>query len=219
MSKMRQWCARLGMSAAAMLACTQAGAADAVRYWGVHAGVNTPESWNAQVDYGSGRPVTARLDLDRGAHGGLMLGRQSGHARYELEYEAGRIEARRLTIGPRNAEVGARGRYQALFANAYRLAQLSESVEAFVGAGIGWGRATMPRVGLGDGCSCFGPASKSGFAWQLRAGLGYRVSARSSVSLQYTWLALSPPEAEGLPRVRYDRQRFGAVTLGYSRQL
>lgn len=218
MSKMTQWCARLGMTAAAALPCTQAGAADAVRYWGAHAGVNTPTSWNAQVDYGSGRPVTARLDLDRGAHGGLMLGHQSGQARYELEVEAGRIETERLTIGPRSAALGAHGRYRALFANAYGVAQLGASVDGFAGAGIGWGRATMPRVGLGDGCSCFGPASKSGFAWQLRAGLGYRVSAQSSVALQYTWLALPRPQADGLPRVRYDRKGFGAVTLGYRRQ-
>lgn len=218
MSTMTQWCARLGVTAAATLLCTQAGAADAVRYWGAHAGVNTPKSWNAQVDYGSGTLATARVDLDRGAHAGLMVGRQSGQARYELEYEAGRIKSTRLTIGPRSAAVDAQGRYRALFANAYRLAQLSESIDGFAGAGIGWGRVTMPRLGLGDGCSCFGPASKSGFAWQLRVGLGYRVSVQSSVSLQYTWLALPRPEAEGLPRVRYDRKPFGAVTLGYSMQ-
>lgn len=218
MSKMTQWCARLGMTAAAALLCTQAGAAYAVPYWGVHAGVNTPKSWNAQVDYGAG-PVTAHLDLDRGPHAGLMVGRQTTHARFELEYEAGRIKTERLTIGPRSAAVDARGRYQALFANAYRVEQMSESIDAFVGAGIGWGRATMPRVGLGDGCSCFGPASKKGFAWQLRAGLGYRVTAQSSVSLQYTWLALPRPEADGrLPTVRYDRKTLGAVTLGYSMQ-
>jgi opacity protein-like surface antigen len=218
MSKTTQWCARLGMTAAATLLYTQAGAAAAAPYWGVHAGVNTAKSWNAQVDYGSGRPVTAHLDLDRGPHGGLMVGRQSDHARYELEYEAGRIKTKRLTIGPRSAAVGAHGRYQALLANAYRVEQLGESVDGFVGAGIGWGRASMPRVGLGDGCSCFGPASKSGFVWQLRAGLGYRVSAASSVSLQYTWLALPRPEADKVPRVRYDAKRIGAITLGYSHQ-
>jgi opacity protein-like surface antigen len=218
MSKMTQWRARLGLSAAATLLCTQAGAAYALPYWGVHAGVNTPKSWNAQVDYGSGIPVTARLDLERGPHAGLMVGRQTAHARYELEYETGRIKTERLTIGPRSAAVDAKGRYQALFANGYRVEPLSGSIDGFVGAGIGWGHATMPRVGLGDGCSCFGPASKSGFAWQLRAGLGYRVSAQSSLSLQYTWLALPRPEAEGLPKVRYERKPFGAVTLGYSMQ-
>lgn len=218
MSNMTQWCARLGMSAAATLLCTQAGAVDTLRYWGAHGGVNTPKSWHARVDYGAGALATARLDLDRGAHGGLMLGRQSGHARHELEVEAGRIKTKRLVIGPRSAALDAQGRYQALFANAYRLGQLSESIDSFVGAGIGWGRVAMPRVGLGDGCSCFGPASKSGFAWQLRAGLAYRVSAQSSVSLQFTWLALPRPEAEGLPGVRYDREPFGAMTLGYSMQ-
>lgn len=218
MSKLTQWPARLGMIAAAALPCAQAGAADPAYYWGAHGGVNTLKTWTAQVDYGSGTPVTARLDLDGGAHGGLMVGRQSGHARYELEYEAGRMELERLTIGPRSAALSNQGRYHALFANAYRTHRLSESVDSFAGAGLGWGRVTMPRVGLGDGCSCFGPAFKRGFAWQLRAGLGYRLSDRASLSLNYTWLSLPRPEAEGLPKVRYDRKRFGAITLGYSMQ-
>lgn len=217
MKKLTRYCAA---AAAALLAgqAAQAQTADPVRYWGAHAGMNTLKDWNAQVDFGFGSPLTGRADLDRGVHGGLMVGRQSEHLRYELEYETGRIEFDRLSLDPLSAAVNGKGRYHALFANAYRTDRLSERIDSFVGGGIGWGRVKLPLLGLGANCNCFGPASKSGFAWQLRAGLGYRVSEQASVSLQYTWLSLPRPEAEGPPGIRYDRKRFGAVTLGYSRQ-
>ncbi len=213
MNKLMHYC----VAAAALLA-GQAGAAELVRYWGAHAGMNTLKDWNADIDFGFGAPQTGRADLDRGLHGGLMLGRQSEHLRYELEYEAGRIEVERLTLAPLSAAVEGKGRYQALFANAYRTDRVSERVDSFIGGGIGWGRVKLPLLGLGANCNCFGPAAKSGFAWQLRAGLGYRVSAQSSVTLQYTWLSLPRPEAEGPPGIQYARKRFGAFTLGYRRQ-
>jgi opacity protein-like surface antigen len=206
------------VAAVAALLAVNANAADPVRYWGAHAGVNTLKDWDAQIDFGFGTPLTGRADLDRGVHGGLMVGRQSEHARYELEYEAGRIKVERLTLDPLSEAVSGKGRYQALFANAYRTDRLSERVDSFIGGGIGWGHVKLPQLGLGANCNCFGPASKSGFAWQLRAGLGYRVSEKASVSLQYTWLSLPRPESEGPPGIRYDRQRFGAVTLAYTRQ-
>jgi opacity protein-like surface antigen len=213
MIKLSQCCT----AAAAALLAAQAGAADAVHYWGLHAGVNTLKDLDAQVDFGFGMPLNGRADLERGVHGGLMVGRQSEHARYELEYETGRIKLERLTLDPLSEAVNGKGRYHALFANAYRTDRLSEKVDSFVGGGIGWGRVKLPLLGLGPTCKCFGPAAKSGFAWQLRAGLDYRVSEQSNVSLQYSWLGLPRPEAEGPPAIRYDRKRFGAVTLGYAR--
>ncbi|WP_209587416.1 outer membrane beta-barrel protein [Massilia sp. BHUDP2] len=221
MNRLMQNCVALAaalLSAQASAQAVQARSADPVRYWGAHAGVNTLKDWDAQVDFGFGTPRSGHADLDRGVHGGLMVGRQSEHLRYELEYETGRIEVERLTLDPLSQAVNGKGRYHALFANAYRTDRLSERIDSFVGGGIGWGRVKLPQLGLGANCNCFGPASKSGFAWQLRAGLGYRVSDQASVSLQYTWLSLPRPEAEGPPGIRYDRKRFGAVTLGYSRQ-
>ncbi|MGG7604492.1 outer membrane protein [Massilia sp. BKSP1R2A-1] len=214
MNKLMQWC----VAAGAALMATQAGAADPVRYWGAHAGVNTLKHMDARVDFGFGTPIGGRADLDRGVHGGLMVGRQSEHLRYELEYETGRIEVERLTLAPLSEAVSGKGRYHALFANAYRTDRLTESVDSFVGGGIGWGRVKLPQLGLGATCNCFGPADKSGFAWQLRAGLSYRLSEVSNVALQYTWLSLPRPDAEGPPGIQYERKRFGAVTLGYSRQ-
>ncbi|MBZ2209518.1 outer membrane beta-barrel protein [Massilia soli] len=204
--------------AAATLSASQAIAAEPLRYWGVHAGVNTLRHWDAQIDFGAGTPLNGRMELDRGLHGGLVIGRQKDHLRYELEYEAGRLEVTRLTLAPLSEAVDANGRYQALFANAFRTDQLSESVDSFIGGGIGWGRTTLPLLGVGASCKCFGPAEKSGFAWQLRAGLGYRVAERDSIVLQYTWLNPPKPAGDGPPAISYARRRFGAITLGYTRQ-
>jgi opacity protein-like surface antigen len=212
---------QLGLAAVALLAL-QADAAEPltskpISYWGIHGGVNTLDQMRTRVDFGAGTPFDGQADLERGLHGGVMVGRKYEHARYELEYEAGRFKVQHLTLGPVSGPADAHGSYQALFANAYRTDRLSESIDSFVGAGAGWGRIKLPQLGLGETCDCFGPASKSGFAWQLRAGLGYRLSDAASLSLQYTWLSLPRPEAGGPPAIQYDRKRFGAVTLGYSR--
>lgn len=207
-----------GIAMAAALLALQAAAAEPVKYWGASLGVNTLKTWDAQIDFGTGTPFTGTMELDRGLHGGLVLGRQKDHLRYELEYEAGRMKVTRLTLDPLSEAVDAKGRYQALFANAYRTDRLSESVGSFIGGGIGWGRVKLPELGLGDTCKCFGPAEKSGFAWQLRAGLSYRLAAQDSVSLQYTWLNLPKPEGDGPPAIQYAKRRFGAITLAYMRQ-
>ncbi|MCC6071969.1 outer membrane protein [Massilia sp. GCM10020059] len=209
---------KLGMAAAAALLATQAVAAEPVRYWGVHAGASTLESWDAAIDFGAGAPFNGQVELERGVHGGVAVGRQSGHLRYELEYETGRMEVTRLTLAPLSEAVDGKGRYQAVFANAFRTDRLSGSLDSFIGGGIGWGRVKLPLLGLGDSCKCFGPADKSGLAWQLRAGLGYRLAAQHSLTLQYTWLKLPEPEGDGPPAIAYARRRFGAVTVGYTRQ-
>lgn len=196
----------------------QAQAAETVKFWGVHAGANTLDEMRAQVDFGAGTPLGGTADLGRGLHGGLVMGRQGEHWRYELEYEAGRFKVEHLRLGQVSQAADAHGRYHALFANGYRTDRLTQSLDSFVGGGIGWGRIKLPRLGLGANCDCFGPASRSGFAWQLRAGLGYRVSPQASVTLQYTWLSLPRPEAGGPPAIRYERERFGALSLGYARQ-
>lgn len=212
---------KLSLAAAALLALQARAAepaAEAHDYWGIHGGMNTLDQLRADIDFGAGTPFDGQADLKRGAHGGLMAGRQTTHARYELEYEFGRFKVERLTLGSVSQPADAHGDYQALFANAYRTERLSEAVDAYAGAGIGWGRMKLPRLGLGATCACFGPASKSGFAWQLRAGLAYRVSNEAAVSLQYSWLNLPAPEADGPPAIVYDRKRFGALTLGYTRR-
>jgi opacity protein-like surface antigen len=211
----------LAALAAGALALCPASAADMdppAYYAGAHLGANTLRDWNARVDFGFGTALDGQAELRRGLHGGLQFGRQEGHGRYEVEYERGRLRVERLTLAPLSEAVNGSGRYEALFANAYRTDRLGTALDSFIGGGIGWGRVKLPQLNLGETCACFGPASKSGFAWQLRAGLAYRLTAADSVALQYTWLGLPRPGRESEPSVQYERRRFGALTLGYLRQ-
>ncbi|WP_243494352.1 outer membrane protein [Massilia violaceinigra] len=207
--------------AASLLVLAPATAADQdapANYWGAHLGANTLRQLNASVDFGFGTAIDGRAELKRGLHGGLQVGRQSGHGRYELEYERGRIRVQRLTLEPLSEAVDGSGRYDAAFANAYRTDRLGTALDSFVGGGIGWGRVKLPQLKLGEACACFGPASKNGVAWQLRAGLLYRFSESDSIALQYSWLHLPQPRRHGDPDVQYERPRLGALTLGYLHQ-
>ena len=196
-----------------------AGAADVnERYWNVQLGANALSDWDAQVDFGAGTSLPGRVALKRKWHGALAVGHQRGHRRYELEAQGGTFGIKRLSLGPVSQAVDADGRYQAVLANAYRADRLGDKVESFVGGGIGWGRVKLPRLALGTTCECFGPASGSGFAWQLRAGLGYRLSEQASLTLQVSRLNLREPERDATPSIRYDKARLTALTLGYARR-
>lgn len=205
------------LAASTLVLAPAVAAADDARanYWGAHLGANTLQEWNASVDFGFGKALDGRAGLQRGLHGGFQVGRQSGHGRYELEYERGRLRVERLTLPPLSAVVDGSGHYDAVFANAYRTDRLGSALDSFIGGGIGWGRVKLPQLNLGDTCSCFGPASKSGFAWQLRAGLAYRLAATDRIALQYSWLQPPRPQRGGEPAVQYERRRIGALTLGY----
>ncbi|WP_165390815.1 outer membrane protein [Pseudoduganella lutea] len=207
---------------AVLFAAGSSGAATATepyRYWSAHLGANTLDHWDARVDFGAGVAFDGRAELQRGLHGGVQVGHATEHARYELEYERGALRVERLALGPVTEAADGRGHYDAVFANAYRTDRLSESLGTFVGGGIGWGRVELPELRLGStDCRCFGPASKSGFAWQLRAGLEYRLSPVQAVSLQYTWLALPAPERDDGAAADYERRRFGALSLAYTRR-
>ncbi|KQV86643.1 hypothetical protein ASD15_29065 [Massilia sp. Root351] len=87
---------------------------------------------------------------------------------------------------------------------------------SFIGARAGWAKVDLPELGFTGGCSCFGPAKESGWGWQLRAGLAYRVAQQHRVSLQYTYLSLPGASRGAEPSVTYRRERFGALGVGYA---
>jgi opacity protein-like surface antigen len=184
-------------------------------YWGGHVGTNTVGRLDAQVDLGKGARHAGEATLKGGTHGGGFIGGRTAHARYELELASGSLRLTHLTAGPVNANANAHGRYHAAFANVYRTERLSDSFDVFAGAGIGWGRTELDRLGLLHACTCFGSASGKGFAWQLRAGAAFRIDEHSSVALQYSSLHLQPLVAAGPPNVRYERKGFGAWTVAW----
>jgi len=184
-------------------------------YWGIYGGQNDLDRLHVRVAYPSGTASTGHADLQHGSHVGVQIGRRGAHWRHELEFEAGDFRLRHLAVGPINADADARGHYQAAFANGYYTARLGDAIDAFAGAGIGWGRASLPHLKLKSACTCLRAASNSGAAWQLRAGLAYHVTPLSDLAIQYTRLRLPGPETAGPPAVQYERLGFGAWTLGW----
>lgn len=185
------------------------------RFATVHAGFNELDDADASVNFGAGAAVQGKVGMGRGVHGGLAVGRQSGHLRYEAEYQLGRFDIERLQLGTVNRTVDERGSYRALMLNAYRADQLGENLESFVGLGAGWGKIKLPLLRAGSSCDCFGPASKDGFAWQARGGLAYRLAGQGSVAVQVSRLVLPAPQRGGAPGVSYRKQAFPVLAVAY----
>lgn len=191
---------------------------DSVYYAGFHLGRNDLDNWPAKVDFGAGIVVDGGMDLDSGKHVGLLLGKQSERARFELEYQQGRFELANLRLGPLSEPMGGSGHYEALTLNAYRRIPLHGDLSGFVGAGIGWGAISLPQAGFFGGCHCFPHASKSDWVYQGRLGLEYLIGAGNFAFAQYTWLKL-PGAAEEVssdgPGVVYPRRSVGIFSIGY----
>ena len=150
----------LAMLAACALASTSAqadhGAAPG-NYFGVHGGINGVRgSWDADVRLGPGVNLPGALATKRGTHFGLFGGRQTGHARFELEYQRGTFDITRLQLGPVSQAVATGGDYSALTANAYRFEPLTQRINVYGAIGIGWGRVALPQMSFTapPGSSC-----------------------------------------------------------------
>ena len=183
-------------------------------YAGAHLGQNNLSSWPAEVNFGGPR-ASGRLSLDDGAHGGLMVGRQTENARFEVEYQQGRVDVSSVQLGPVTQGVDARGKYHVLMLNAYRTFVLRPSLTAYAGAGVGWSSVKLPGLPPINACNCFPAASKKGAAFQLRVGAEYLVAPGHGLFLQYTALRLPGPDSGGVPSVDYARRTIGALTAGY----
>ncbi len=201
-------------AAVAGLALPFSAASQPVLYGGAHLGMNNMSSWPAQVNFG-GVTSTGRLSLDDSAHGGLMFGRQTENARFELEYQQGRIEISSAQLGPITQATDARGKYQVLMLNAYRTFLLRPNFNAFLGAGIGWGSVKLPALPPISGCNCFPAASDKGVTFQARVGAEYLMQGGHGLFLQYTALRLPGADSGGVPSVDYSRRTISAITAGY----
>lgn len=208
--------------AAAALAGFTAGAALAnhgaqpANYLGVHGGVNNLRgTWGVDVSLGPAVTLPGSLAIKRGTHFGFFGGRQTEHARFELEFQHGSFDITGLQLGPVSQAINASGDYSALTANAYRTEPLSQRLTLYGALGIGWGRVSLPQMAFtAPACNCFPAASKSGFAWQARVGLEYQFSEGGRAFVQYTHLDLPRAGSGSVPGVAYVRKDASALTVG-----
>jgi opacity protein-like surface antigen len=216
---------RLGQAVAlitAAAACaSQAFAADPqpATYFGVHGGINDLRgNWGGDVTLGPGVTLPGTVGLKRGSHFGLQAGRQWQNWRFEGEYQHGTFDLRSIQLGPVTESISESGSYDTLMANAYRTASLTSNLSAFGGLGVGWGRVKLPQMGFAStGCNCFADSSKSGFAWQARAGVEYAITPNDNVFAQYSYIGLPKPSGGGTPSVQYERKNVSTLGIGYRR--
>jgi hypothetical protein len=209
-----------GLAALAASAAALAQPAQQPAYYaGVHGGVNNVGDWSGNVDFGAGVQVPGRVLAGHGAHYGVFGGRQTEHARWEVELQGGRFDIKGIELGRQFEALGASGRYEALTFNAYRLETIGEARRfgVYGALGIGWGRVSLPQMGFTAGCNCFAASSKSGFAWLARAGAEYNFDERNKAFVQYTVLGLPRPGSGTSPGVEYERKTIGAASVGYRR--
>ncbi|MCX7178890.1 MAG: outer membrane beta-barrel protein [Proteobacteria bacterium] len=189
-------------------------------YLGFELGKSDLDTWPAKVDFGSGIKIDGSMDLDASGHAGLLLGKQSGDARFELEYQYGRFNLARLELGPLTEQAGGAGHYSALTLNAYRRVELSGNLSGFGGAGVGWGSVSMPQAGFSGGCHCFPHASDRDWVYQARLGMEYLFGESNFAFAQYTWLRLPSAAQDSSingPGIEYPRRTLGILSIGYRR--
>lgn len=184
-------------------------------YIAAHIGRNNLDRWPASVNFG-GPSVGGHLNLDEGAHLGLIAGRQYGANRFEVEYQRGRFDVTGAVLGALSGAVSGSGHYDALTIGAYRTAAFTTSLSGFAGIGVGAASVKIPQANF-TACNCFPAARSTGWVVQARVGLEYAVANGHSLLAHYTWLNLPGPNAGGTPAVDYDRRRVGVVGVGYKK--
>ncbi len=209
---------RLGAClAAAVLAVPLTARAAPTHYWSVQGGENRLSHWPVRVNFG-GPAADGDLRLTRGAELGLAWGVQEDDARYELEYQHGRFRVTDAFIGGISNPSNANGHYDALTANALRRLALVDALSLYGGVGIGVGHIAFPHIALASGCQCLGAAAGTGFAWQARTGIEYKLSPSGAAFVQASWLNLAGASSHGAASVSYPRRGFGVFGVGYRGQ-
>ena len=207
---------KLWVAAAMALLPAAALAAEPANYAGAHLGASNLDNWPVTVDFGAGVSANGNLATDSSWHGGFFIGRQTQNARFEVEYERGRVDIGGASLGLVGAAAGGgTGHYQALLLNAYRTHEFNPKLNGYAGIGIGVGAVSLPALAPLTACNCFRGASNTELALQARLGAEYQADGGHRVFVQYTWLRLSGPDSGGVPAANYSNKTIGSVSAGY----
>jgi len=189
-------------------------------YFALHLGLHDVQEWPAKVSLGNGIEFPGLVLLDATLEYGLQVGREYEKSRYEVEYQRGGYKASNIALNALSQDASGTGHYQALTINAYRTRDFSERTAGYLGAGIGYGAARLPRMGFSGGCQCFPQADSSGLVWQVRIGLERLIGTHSRAGLQYTRIFGMPGPGSGraLPAVQYPDKDIDTLSIVYRRE-
>jgi opacity protein-like surface antigen len=172
----------------------------------------------AQVDpYSVRSGGDARIESFRSAIYGPFVGYRFGDVRVEVEANRTLAELQSSSV----ASLRGSRQNNAYMLNAYYDLPLSTQIKPFIGAGIGLldssfsGTATVPGA-PGAPPSIVGVnGSKSGLAYQLKAGISYGLDSKTDIFLQYRYLS-SPSNSLGEGQINdFSSQSFeGGIRIG-----
>ena len=183
-------------------------------YVGWHIGVNEGVEWPAKVGLGSGIALDGKLNTNAKIHGGVQFGYQYDHARLEVELQHGGLNVRDFSLGLVSGGGQRSINYSTLQVNGHRRFDITKKLGISLGAGAGLARASFPKIETGTNCNCMTGFSKTGFAYQFRAGLEYEVSERVQIVGHYNRLFLPAFENGSSLTTRYGKVNFGVTSIG-----
>lgn len=126
--------------------------------------------WDGRVAIG----YEERLDAANFAEDG----RQAPRYRVELEAMMLRLKRTSYNAGLLQVKPEDQLKAQAIFANAYVRLLGKGTARLWAGAGIGYGRATLPDARQIAACACLGPAKGRGLTYQGKVSAEIRLSPR-----------------------------------------
>jgi hypothetical protein len=155
-----------------------------------------------------------------GFSGEMALGTDFGGKQLEMAFGYGSNDITRQTMtvpGYGSASVGHSGSIQVftMMLNGtvdidLQPLGLDLPVKPYVGAGLGWASVSTPGCGFGD---CFSGGSATGFAYQLKSGVGYPVGD-GTLFFEAGYLGVT---AVTVDEVGYDGLRSWRVSFGWRR--
>ena len=186
------------MAALALLAVPSAAAAQGSGsgvYLGANIGANflndsefdTAAVGEVDNDYDTGFALSGQVGYDTGQlwqYGGLR-------AELELSYRENEIDQHAIAaLGGAQPDSTGTASTTALLANLFHDFETGTPLTPYVGGGIGYAWSSLDNYGVRAAPNALDDED-AGFAWQLGAGLGYAVTERATVSLDYRYFSTS----------------------------
>lgn len=168
-----------------------------------------------------------RVENFRSAGYGVFVGYRMGDIRLEGEvfYTAAAVSNGFAQGALATANVNGTTRNNAYMLNAYYDVPIGGVIKPYVGAGVGimtsrfTGGATVATAGTGGNPATITnesyDASKSGLAYQLKAGVAYALDAKTDLFFQFRYLS-TPRNSAGVGQINdYSSQSFeGGLRIG-----
>jgi opacity protein-like surface antigen len=164
-----------------------------------------------------------RVENYRSAGYGFFVGYRMGDIRVEgeafrtaPELSLGFIQGNGATA----TNVSGSSQSNAYMVNAYYDLPIGNTIKPYVGAGLGFmnttftGRASVTPTGGAAATETF-DASKSGLAYQFKAGFSYAMDSKTDVFLQFRYLS-TPRNSSGVNQINdFSNQSFeGGIRIG-----